>query len=148
MTSLYSWLRFVHLLGLALFLFGHGITAGTSLTLRARPDPAVSRTLLNLWIRSYALAYPGLLLLLVTGVWMGFLGNWWRWGWIWTAMGILVALFAAMGALSVPYHKARDAKEDDVARESSLGGARPAVLSWVGAVGLLALIFLMVFKPF
>ena len=42
MTSLYSWLRFVHLLGLALFLFGHGITAGTSLTLRARPDPAVS----------------------------------------------------------------------------------------------------------
>ena len=148
MTNLYAWLKFLHLIGLALFLFGHGITAGSAVTLRGRPGAAVSRVLLNVSIRSYAIAYPGLILLIVTGVWMGFLGGFWRSGWIWTALGVLVVLFAAMGALSVPYHKARDAKDDDSVLDSSLGGARPMVVSTIGAIGLLALIFLMVFKPF
>ena len=148
MTNLYAWLKFLHLLGLALFLFGHGITAGNALALRGRPTAAVSRALLNLSIRSYALAYPGLLLLVVTGVWMAFLGSFWRSGWIWTSIGILVVLFGVMGALSVPYHRARDAKEDDAALEAVLGRARPVIVTWAGAIGLLGLIFLMVFKPF
>ena len=147
MTSLYAWLKFLHLVGLAIFLFGHGVAAGNALALRARPGPAVSRALLNLSIRSYALAYPGLLLLVVTGVWMAFLGSFWRSGWIWSSIGILVVLFAVMGALSVPYHRARDAKEDDAALEATLGRARPVIVTWAGAIGLLGLIFLMVFKP-
>jgi len=146
-TNLYAWLKFIHLVGLAVFLFGHGITAGSALALRGRPGPVVSRALLNVSIRSNALAYPGLLLLIATGVWMAFLGSFWRSGWIWTSIGVLVVLFAVMGALSVPYHRARDAKEDDVAVETSLARARPIIVSWVGALGLLALIFLMVFKP-
>jgi uncharacterized membrane protein len=145
-TSLYAWLKFLHLVGLAIFLFGHGVAAGNALALRARPGAAVSRALLNLSIRSYALAYPGLLILIVTGAWMGFLGSFWRSGWIWTAVAILVVLFVVMAALSVPYHQARDAKEDGVL-DSTLGRARPIVISLVGAFALLALIFLMVFKP-
>ena len=146
MTNLYAWLKFLHLMGLAIFLFGHGVAAGNALALRARPAAAVSRALLNLSIRSYALTYPGLLILIVTGVWMGFLGSFWRSGWIWTAVAILVVLFVVMGALSVPYHQARDAKDDGVL-DSTLGQARPIAISLVGAIALLALIFLMVFKP-
>ena len=148
MTSFYLWLKYVHLAGLAVFLFGHGISAGCSFALRGRPPVAQARALLQLSIWSYRITYPGLLLLIVTGVWMGFAGNWWRYPWIWVAIVVLVAVFVAMSALSVPYHKARDAKEDEAALAGSLARARPVTLSWVGSAGLLALILLMVFKPF
>ena len=49
MTSLYVWLKFVHLAGLGAFLFGHGIAGGASLALRARPAGDVSRALLERW---------------------------------------------------------------------------------------------------
>jgi len=147
MMSLYAWLKFLHLVGLALFLFGHGMTGGTSFALRARPDAMVSRALLRLSVQSNAIAVPGLLLVLLTGVWMGFLGGWWRSAWIWTAIGALVVLMAAMSAVSAPYHRARQAKDDAVLVER-LSQTRPELASWIGAAGLLALIFLMVFKPF
>jgi uncharacterized membrane protein len=147
MASLYFWLKFGHLAGLAAFLLGHGISVGCSFGLRDRPAAASARALLRLSVWSYRITYPGLLLLVVTGVWMGFVGGWWGHGWIWAGIGVLVALFAAMGILSVPYHRARDAA-DDVALEEQLARARPGVMSWIGAAGLLGLIFLMVFKPF
>jgi hypothetical protein len=150
LTSFYVWLKFLHLVGLGAFLFGHGISAGASLVLR-RPLPDGARAaLLQLSIRAYAGAGPGLLLLVVTGVWMGFLGSWWRTGWIWAAIVVLVATSVAMSAQSVPYHKARDvvAKKAVGEIETELKRARPVVLAVVGTVGLVALLFLMVFKPF
>jgi uncharacterized membrane protein len=147
-SNLYAWLKFLHLVGLAVFLFGHGITAGSAMAVRRRPGAAVSRAMLGVSMRSYAVAYPGLLLLVVTGVWMAFLGGFWHSGWIWASIAVLVAILAVMGALSVPYHRARDAKDDDAALDQTLGRARPIVVSWAGSIGLLALIFLMVFKPF
>ncbi len=75
MTSLYVWLKFLHLLGLGVFLMGHGVSAGAAVVLRGRPLDAVSRALLQVSIRSEAVSFPGLLLVPVTGVWMGFLGS-------------------------------------------------------------------------
>ena len=34
MTSLHAWLRFLHLIGQAGFLFAHGVSGGASLALR------------------------------------------------------------------------------------------------------------------
>ena len=150
MTSLYVWLKFLHLVGLAAFLFGHGISGGASLVLQ-RPLPDTARAaILKVSIGAYAAAGPGLLLLIATGVWMGFLGSWWRTGWIWAAIVVLVATIVVMSANSVPYHKARDAaaKNPMGEIESELKQARPLLLIVVGSVGLVALFFLMVFKPF
>jgi hypothetical protein len=150
-ASLYVWLKFLHLSGLGAFLLGHGVSAGASLLLR-RPQPEAVRTaLLQLSIRANFVAFPGLLLILVTGVWMGFLGSWWRFGWIWAAIGVLVVVMVVMSALSVPYHKARDAvRENQPTGElvSRLQRARPIELAGIGAAGLFVLFFLMVFKPF
>ena len=151
MGSLYVWLKFFHLLGLGVFLFGHGISAGASLLVRSRPVDAVTGTLLGASARANAIAYPGLLVLLVTGVWMGFAGSWWHAGWIWAAIGVLVATLVVMGALSVPYHRTREAldkKESASDVEMRLKAARPVVLAASGSVGLVILFFLMVFKPF
>ena len=149
MTSLYVWLKFLHLAGLGAFLFGHGVAGGASLALRARPAGEVSRALLQLSIWSYRIAYPGLLLLIVTGVWMGFAGSWWGRGWIWASIAVLAVVFGLMSFVSIAYHKARDSvKEGDSALAAKLDRTRPLLAVWVGAVGVLALLFLMVFKPF
>jgi len=147
LTSLYIWLKFFHIFGIAVFLMGHGVSAGTSLALRGRPLDPMSRTLLRLSIRSQAIVWPALGLIVVTGVWMGFAGSWWRTGWIWTSIAIFVAVLIVMGALSVPYHGARAVKEDAVA-DSPLARSRPMALLLTGVVALIALLFLMVVKPF
>jgi len=147
LTSLYVWLKFFHVLGVGAFLMGHGVSAGTSLALRGRPLDAMSRTLLQLSIRAQLVAWSALGLIIVTGVWMGFVGSWWRTGWIWTAIAVFVAVLIVMSALSVPYHQARSLKEDAVA-ESPLARSRPMALLLTGVVALIALFFLMVVKPF
>ena len=62
---------------------------------------------------------------------------------------MLVVLFGLMSFVSVPYHQARDGlKESDTAVAQRLEKARPLMGVWIGAIGILALFFLMVFKPF
>ncbi len=148
LTSLYVWLRFFHLLGLAAFLFGHGISGGAAFALRSSTG-AENQRLLQLSQKSLAVAYPGLLLLIVTGVWMAFAGHWWGHGWLWASLVVLVVLFGAMGYIARPYYLARAAasQTEDVAR-THLSRAKPIAAAWIGGVGLVALIGLMVFKPF
>jgi len=148
MGSLYVWLRFLHLAGLGIFLFGHGMSGGASLALRNRPSGEVSRALLELSIWSLRIAYPGLGLLIVTGVWMGFAGSWWGRGWLWASIAVFVIVFGVMSYLSLAYHKSRDAsKEADSVLAERLERTRPVLASLVGALGILVLLFLMVFKP-
>ena len=150
MASLYLWLKFVHIAGIGAFLLGHGVSAGTSLVLRRASSDAVRTALLRVSIQSAAIFYPALLVIVVTGVWMGFAGSWWRTGWIWAGIATLVAVIVAMSAMSVPYHKARDAANatPPADPEPMLKRARPLELAAVGTIGLLILFFLMVFKPF
>lgn len=147
MTSLYVWLEFFHVLGVGVFLLSHGVSAATSLGLRGRPLDVMSRTLLQMSIRSQQIGYPALFVIIGTGVWMGFVGSWWRTGWIWTSIAVLVVVLVVMGALSVPYHRARSVK-DGAGADSPLARSRPMALLLTGVVALVALFFLMVAKPF
>ena len=147
MTSLYVWLKFIHVVGLGAFLFGHGISGGVALVLKSKPAFDTSRALLMLSVWSYRITYPGLVLLLVTGVWTGFAGSWWRAGWIWVSIAVLVILVAATSFFSMRYHRAREAKADPELTEQ-LERTRPVLTAAVGTIGLLILYFLMVFKPF
>ena len=146
--TLYTWLKFFHLLGLTLFLFSHGISAGTSFAVRGAVS-GMTHQLLVLSQRTAALFYPGLLVVVVTGVWMAFIGSWWSHGWVWAAIAVLVVTIGAMSALSRPYYMARQAaakSDQDVA--VALKQARPGLLAWIGSIALLLLVGLMVLKPF
>ena len=147
-ASLYSWLKFLHLLGLAAFLVSHGVTAGASLAMRG-PVSQASRGLLRLSLLSGAVAFPSLGLLIGTGVWMAFASRLWGKGWVWASIAVLVALVMAMGFIANGYRAARDAaKESDAVLSERLGRTRPILAVWIGSAGLLALLYLMVFKPF
>jgi hypothetical protein len=150
MASLYLWLKFFHIVGIGAFLLGHGVSAGSSLMLRRASTDAVRAALLRVSIQSAAIFYPALVLIIVTGVWMGFVGHWWGMGWIWAGIVTLVIAIVVMSAMSVPYHKARDAAnaKPPADLEPMLKPARPIELAVVGTIGLLILFFLMVFKPF
>src|SRR5437899_2384059 len=150
MASLYLWLKFFHIVGIGAFLLGHGVSAGSSLMLMRDSADAVRAPLLRASIQSAAVSYPALLVIVATGVWMGFLQNWWHSGWIWGGIATLVVVIVVMSAMSVPYHKARDAAnaKPPTDLEPELKRARPLELAVVGAIGLLVLFFLMVFKPF
>jgi hypothetical protein len=147
MANLYVWLKFFHVLGVVTFLLTHGITAGTALSLRGTVSQA-SRGLLKLSQASSAASYPSLLLVVVTGVWMTFAAHWWGQAWPWVAIVVLVAVLGAMFWIARPYYQARDAvaQRDEVIADR-LSKTRPIAAFWIGGVGLLVLVFLMVVKP-
>lgn len=148
MTNLYVWLKFFHLLGIATFLFAHGVSGGASIALRA-PVSAESRRLLQLSQRSSFISNPSLVVVIVTGVWMAFVGHWWGQGWLWATIVVLVVVLGAMGFIARSYYMARDAtKEPDDVLGDRLSRGRPLAALWIGGLGLAVLIFLMVFKPF
>lgn len=149
-ASLYTWLKYLHIVGLAVFLLAHGISAGSSLVVRQPLAAAARGTILNLSLRANFVAYPGLVLMIITGVWMGFIDSWWRMGWIWAAIVVLVLAIVSMSVMSIPYHKAREVLGESQAAEleTRLSRARPMALAGIGVVALLILFYLMVFKPF
>lgn len=94
---------------------------------------------------------------------MGFQSNWWRFGWIWAAIVVLLVAIGAMSALSRPYHNVRvaagvqpprsRADEPPVATSSEqlqevVTKANPWPISTIGVVAIAILIWLMVIKPF
>src|SRR5256885_14578620 len=106
--NLYLWLKFLHIAGLAVFLLAHGVSGGAALALRGRLS-ADSRRLLRLSQVSSFVANPGLVLVIVTGVWMAFAGSLWGRVWVWATVVVLVAVLAGMGYRARPYYMARDA---------------------------------------
>jgi hypothetical protein len=150
MASLYIWLKFLHIVGLAVFLLAHGVSAGASLVGRDPRAAAARAVILPISLRANFVAFPGLLLVIITGVWMGFLLNWWVTGWIWAAIVVLVLSIVAMSAMSIPYHRAREVlgNEQTAELDTRLRRARPIEIAGIGVVALVILFFLMVFKPF
>ena len=144
--TLYVWLKLFHLLGLVVFLFAHGISGGASFAI-GRTAEADTRRLLRISQVSAIFSNPGLLVVIVTGVWMAWIGSYWSRGWPWAAIVVLAVTIAAMVFFARPYYMARDATSD-VALNTALGRFQPRAAAIVGAVALLVLVFLMVVKPF
>jgi len=145
---LYGWLLFLHVLSVGAFLFAHGVTGGASFLLRG-PVTSSTRTLLQYSQRAGVVADPALILIIITGIWMTFAGQWSSRAWPWVALGLLIVMMAFMVLASRPYYQARDASkgtDEDVA--SRMASTNPVLVALVGVIGLVLLFGLMVFKPF
>jgi len=80
---------------------------------------------------------------------MTFAAGLWGRGWIWASIALLAAVVIAMGFIANGYRAARGAaKESDEVLADRLGHTRPIAAVWIGTVGLLGLLYLMVFRPF
>lgn len=148
MGGLYTWLKFIHVLTVGAFLFSHGLTGGVSFLLRG-PVTGMTRPLLRVSQISGQAAYPLIVLILVTGIWMTFLANFGHQVWPWAALGILIVTLGVMGFVARPYYLARDAaKGADDGVAARLASAMPQLAAGVGVLALVLIFALMVFKPF
>jgi hypothetical protein len=161
----YPWVVFVHVAAAFLFVMGHGASMWVSDQVRRERDPARIRALLELSSRSLGLVYVSLVALLIAGIVAGIMGNWFGKGWIWAALGVLVAIIILMYALASRYYgtireavglrayqtpkDAPDPTPVSAAELAALVDTRmPDVIGLVGIIGLLVLLYLMMFKPF
>lgn len=161
----YPWLVLAHVVGAFGFALAHGTSVMTAFRLRRERDPQRIAALLDLSSFSLGLLYASLLVLLAAGIAAGIAGGHFGRIWIWAAIGILVLIAGGMYPLGSSYFNGvrravgmrvygdkADAplptpvSPDELAAIVSTG--QPVALALVGGVGLLAILWLMVLKPF
>ena len=161
----YPWIVFVHVAAAFLFVMGHGASMWASDQVRRERDIVRIQALLELSGRSLGLVYGALLTLLVAGIAAGIMGDHFARGWIWASIGVLVAIIVLMYALASTYYRRvreavgmrtmqtpKDAPDPTPISAEALAtlvdSHRPDVIGLVGIIGLLILLWLMLFKPF
>lgn len=158
----------MHLLSILAFLAAHGITIGTVFKLRRENNREEIKVLLNLSRGSLVLAGAALFSTVITGVMLGFLGVWWSQLWIWVA---LVTLFLGYALMSIfgtrsydrarlslgikTFYKMRSNQTGDSYKNNDQSPAKAVLtpsnfiaLTFLEGVGLIFILWLMLFKPF
>jgi hypothetical protein len=160
---MYAYIVLLHVIGAFVFALSHGVSVAVGLRLRGVRSREQVASLLELSGMAIGGLYVGLVLLLIGGIWAGFVGDHWGSLWIWMAIGILVVVMIAMYAIATPFYShmraaagvLTDPKQvakfgefapDELERMGA--SSRPIWLAVIGSAGLLAILWLMVVKPF
>lgn len=162
MLSFYPWIVYLHLLAAFVYMLVHGVEAAVMWHFRRESDPERSLTFFN--------SLPRLTLLRVIFVWLlvsglaaGFMLPWWRQGWMWASLGILILMGVLMNRFGNAYFDliARTAggaiheKNHETSNHTGMQAFQKARHAWhpigvtaIGLVGLGLILWLMMFKPF
>ena len=154
---MHRWWVLLHIAGAFGFLMAHGVSAYAVLRLRQERDPARVTQLLEMSSGSIGVMWNAIGLLLVGGILAGFTGHFWGQGWIWAAIVLLLAITGAMYAVATPWVKRLRTVSAAMAEgsravsqeqfEDILRSKRPYSIAAIGFIGLLAILYLMIFKP-
>lgn len=165
LTPYAPWIVFLHVAGAFAFVAGHGVSMLVASRLRHERDRSRLAALLDLSLMSLALAFIGLLVLLISGILAGIvLGSFGRW-WIWISLALLIVIGGAMTPLGTIHYstvraaigqrtrKLKPADPDpvpvsDPELETMLATNRPLALLYLGGGGFLVILWLMMFRPF
>jgi len=152
-----QWWKFLHILGVVAFLTTHGVSVAVALRLRRERDPARINALLDMSGRTVMPLYVSLGVLLAGGVLAAFSEHAWSARWIWVAIVTLVVVTMSMYYMARPYYQrvrfiSRAVAEGSQAVtpeqfDSVLMARRPVTIAWIGVVGLVFILYLMVIKP-
>jgi len=161
----HSLIVFTHVIGVFIFLLGHGISAGVMWRLRTERDPAAVRTLLDFSRWSLSIALIGFLIWFLVGILAGFSGNYWTTGkyWIWVSLVVAIVVMGLMTTWGRIYlNRVREAVGvdpktgsvdaaatlDPAALDAAIMSGRPVLMALLGLGTVLVLSWLMWFKPF
>lgn len=147
----------MHHVGIAAFLVTHGVSVFVLFKLRKERDRARIRELLQFSGTTIMPMYISLAVLIAGGAGLATKLGFWEFKWIRISLGLLIFLILFMGGMARPYYKKikesllvrpsgvpRVSDEDLAAR---LMGPQPIIIAAVGLGGLIAILYLMVFKP-
>jgi plastocyanin len=153
----HRWWVFLHIAGVFGFLMAHGVSVYVTLKLPRERDPARVAQLLELSASSVGLMWNAIGVLLLGGIVAGFTGHFWGQAWIWVAIGVFVMVIAAMYAMGTTWAKrlrtisAAMAEGTEAVSQQQfveiLRSKRPYTIAAIGFVGLLIILWLMIFKP-
>ncbi|MEA2485411.1 MAG: hypothetical protein QOD46_522 [Actinomycetota bacterium] len=154
---MYQWWVLVHIAGVFAFLVSHGVSVMITFRLQKERDPHHVASLLQLSSSTISVFYVSLGVLLLGGIVAAFLGNLWSYGWIWGALIILLVVSLAMYGMARPYYRRVRFVTAAIVEgshavspeqyDSILSSSRPMTIAGIGLVGLLAILYLMLFKP-
>lgn len=155
---MYRYWVLLHIAGVLAFMAIHGVSMFTAFRIR---HLELDRTRI-----ADAIAFSGtttrpmyvsLVVLVVAGSVAGYQGKWLDDWWIWIAVVVLVAATGLMTALAAPYFRriteACAVRPSGVPRTSDeeltslLNGSTTTVITVIGSVALLIILYLMIFKP-
>ncbi len=147
----------VHIVGVTAFLSSHGASMFVLYRIRRETDRKKITDLIAFSGETAMPMYVSLVLLTASGVVAGVLGRWFSYWWIWAAIGVLLATTGIMTAVAKPYFKRIGAAcavrptgvpliSDEELSQLLMSGRAHAITA-IGAVGLLAILYLMIFKP-
>ena len=153
----YSWLKLLHVVAVLALLATHGVSMFVLYAIRRERDRKRILDLISLSGLSIGPMYVSILAIVAFGAWL-----WWKvypldtW-WLWIAVALLILTIGLMNATAKPYFarvkEACQVRPSGVPRVSDeelgevLASARAHLITAIGLIGLLAILYLMIFKP-
>jgi hypothetical protein len=165
MTDFQPTLILIHVLASLVFVVAHAVSAVAMFQVRGQSDRAVLTATLNRSSKALIVAVIALLILLVAGVILCFVGGWWGSLWIWVSLVLFVGVGGAMtpfaaipmrgvrAAVGIQVRKPKPgespaAPKSDEELAAAQAALRPELVLVIGLAGLIAITWLMVTKPF
>ena len=155
---LYEWLLFGHILAVAALLINHGVSMYVLYAIRGQTDRQKILDLITLSGRSILPMYLSIGLIVVFGFLLALELNVLSAWWIWLSVLILLVVIGLMSATAKPYFarvkEACELRPSGVPRVSDeelqqiLHSGSTNTITAIGAIGLVAIVYLMIFKPF
>jgi Predicted integral membrane protein (DUF2269) len=153
-----QWLLFLHILSVLALLGTHGASMVVLYGIRPERDRARIMAMVQLSGRTTVPMYVSILLIAVFGSWLAFRLHMWDETWLWVSIAILVATIALMNVIAKPYFRrvkeACQLRPSGVPRisDEELGDVLTSpvahLISLIGVLGLVSILYLMIFKPF
>lgn len=161
--DLYASIVFVHAATILLFFVAHGTSMAVAFKLKDETDPARVRALLEL--SRFSLGAPVITFVIIgflSGIAVGFMGEWWGMWWIWIALvlfvvaaGLMTPLatnrLAAIGVAAGLPARGKDpapATENPEAMRQLISAWNPLPIAAFGLAAFIVLLWLMMVKPF
>ena len=158
---MYKWIVYLHVTVIFIFLIQHAAEIIVTFKLREQKEPegvfATYSFMPNNNSRNLRITYS---LIIVTGAVAGFMSVWWRQGWMWAALGVMIVIWIVMNQIGGKYLTAVDAiteqaiknKADESANEKFRQDLKrrrePEIMTITSLIGMLIILWLMMFKPF
>lgn len=154
----YPWIRFFHILSSIAFVGIHGASIVVLYAIRNERDRARIESMLSLSAKTVTTMYGALAAVIGTGLWLGIVvTGWFRQPWYWLSLALLVATTVVMYFVAKPFGEhlraACEVRPSGLPRVSDeelaqiLRSPRTHIITAIGIAALVAILYLMVFKP-
>jgi hypothetical protein len=158
---MYIWVVYLHVMVIFVFLIQHAVEIWVSFKLRQQEEPeGVYAAYSFLPDNNTMYLRINYLLIIATGITACFLSTWWKNGWMWTSLGIMVVIWGVMSLVAPKYLDTVDAIAEDAMKnrddesaldkfKSDLKARRePEILIATSAIGGFIILWLMMYKPY